>query len=356
MNDLYVVIMAGGSGDRLWPVSSDRYPKQFQRLPFLDRTLFELTVERAQLLTSLENIVVVTNKDYEQFVISLCPLLQKDNIILEPLAKNTAACIALSSLFILQKNENAIIIVLPSDHYIANNQNLVMNLMDGVSLARKYRKLITLGIKPTRAETGYGYIQLGEKLDENELPVAYTIARFIEKPSEENANLLYRDDKVLWNSGMFVWHVRDIVQGFQKYLPELYCKLESIMQKPISTKILETTLLDVYLSITSISIDEGIMEKQNDAIVLPVELDWDDLGNWAAFHRIFSENPNDTLSYGDIFQQSNESTLIVNLTNQLVVARGLESFVVVNTPEILLLIPKAESQQIKKLVQIMKTR
>ena len=262
--------MAGGRGERFWPRSRKTLPKQFLSLTGDGRTMIQLTVERIRPLVALEDIYIATNKDYKKLVLEQLPGIPEENILCEPVGRNTAPCIGLGAMHISKRYEDAVMLVLPSDHLIKAEDVFLEVLRDAVHLAESGENLVTIGIKPNYPETGYGYIKFNRQDKEGR---AYRVERFVEKPDARTARTYLEEGSYLWNSGMFVWKVSAILENFSCYLPETLKGLHEI-RAAIGTQLEETVLYDVFPKLASQSVDYGIMEKAERIFTLPGDLRW----------------------------------------------------------------------------------
>lgn len=270
------LIMAGGRGERFWPKSRKNLPKQFLSLTDDGKTMIQLTVERISPMVELEDIYISTNKDYKQLVLEQLPGIPEENILCEPVGRNTAPCIGLGAMHIAKKYDDAVMMVLPSDHLIKYNKMFLGVLRDGCELAEKGENLVTIGITPDYPETGYGYIKFNPDDSDGH---AYAVERFVEKPSLEVAKEYLETEEYLWNSGMFIWKVSTILADIRKFLPDTYEGLKKI-QDAIGTEEQDVVLEKVFPEFESVSIDYGIMEKAENIYILSGTFGWNDVGSW----------------------------------------------------------------------------
>ena len=274
--NFYAVIMAGGVGSRFWPLSRQKYPKQF--LDFLNtgKSLFQATYERFLQVCPKENIYIVANQDYESIIKKQIPGINDEQLLLEPMARNTAPCIAYSAYKITAKNPDATIVVAPSDHLIINENNFAQCILKTMNFASKHDVLVTLGIKPQRPNTGYGYIQMLEKISDEGL---YKVKTFTEKPDLELAKHFVESGEFLWNAGIFVWSGASIINAFKQFLPDISSCFDFPKEIFYSEKEREY-ISKTYTSCPTIAIDYGIMEKADNVYVLPTDFGWSDIGTW----------------------------------------------------------------------------
>ncbi len=343
----YVVIMAGGIGSRFWPISRSSNPKQFLDILGIGKSLLQLTYERFLNTCPAENIYIVTNEAYTDLVKDQLPNLKKSQILSEPARKNTAPCIAYFSYKIHAKNPNARVVVAPSDHIILKEEVFTKVIDQGLSAVTTNDYLITLGIKPSRPDTGYGYIQYAEK---STVDGIYKVKTFTEKPSLEIAETFLKSGDFLWNSGMFIWNVKSIIKAFAMHLPEindLFKEGKSVYNTPKEKKFIEKT----YDFCPNTSIDYGIMEKAQNVYVLPADFGWSDLGTWSSLFDINTQKDgdNNVKSNKNIITYDTSNCMIVTEEEKLVVIQGLDDYIVVDTHDVLLVTPKSEEQNIKQI-------
>lgn len=346
------VIMAGGKGERFWPKSRKQLPKQFLSLTPDGKTMIQHTVERISPLVNIEDVFVVTNKDYESLVLEQLAGIPKENVLLEPMAKNTAPCIGLAAVHIKKKYEDAIMLVLPSDHLIKYNEIYIDTLKTAIQVAEEDSSMVTIGIMPSYPETGYGYINFGRDEDDVKQNGVYKVKRFVEKPNLETAKEYLTSGKYLWNSGMFVWKASTILENFATLLPETYKGLQEIelaIGLENETQILEKE----FSNFTSESIDYGIMERANNIYTLPGSFGWDDVGSWLALERISSTNENGNVVEGNVIT-INAKNSIIQAQDKLVATVGVEDLIIVDTEDAILICNKSCTQDVKKVIENLK--
>ncbi|MBP7477102.1 MAG: mannose-1-phosphate guanylyltransferase [Chitinophagales bacterium] len=341
----YAVIMAGGIGSRFWPHSRVHHPKQFLDILNTGKTLLQETYQRFLPICNPENIFIVTNEDYAQIVHSQIPNLQPDQLLIEPTRRNTAPCVAYACQKIACKNPNANIIVSPSDHQIFNEdkfRDIVTKAFDFVS---NHDSLITIGIRPTRPDTGYGYIQYVE----SDTSFAKKVKTFTEKPSLEIAKAFIQSGEFLWNSGIFIWNFAAIKKAFDRYLPEVSILFKDAAQNlytPKEKDFIET----VYAQITNISLDYAIMEKSDNVYVIPSDFGWSDVGTWASVYDLHEKDYlGNAVNGKQVKIYSGSNNMIVAPKNKLVVIDGLENYCVIDTADVLMIIPKDKEQEVKNI-------
>lgn len=352
-SDLVVLIMAGGSGERFWPLSTKERPKQLLKLIDPEKSLIRLTIERVKPLVPLSNIFIATNSIQAPAVREELPELPKDNIITEPAFKDTAAAIGFASVVIKREIPDSIMIVLASDHIIKANDKFREILNNAACYARQEDAIITLGIKPTSPETGYGYLETEDsEIDSNNFPLK--VSRFCEKPPLETAIEYLKDGKHLWNSGMFIFKISVMMDAFKRLLPEHYSALKEIeklgdrMRDPD-----ETRLQDIFGTFRKISIDFGIMEKFEKTLVIPSDFGWNDIGSFPALADVFPGNENNSVVKGTEATELNSgNNIIFSTTGKKISLLGISDTVIVETPDDILICKKEEAQNIKKLLNL----
>lgn len=343
------LIMAGGRGERFWPRSRRTMPKQFLSLTGDGRTMIQLTIERIASVVSIEDIFVVTNKDYKDLVIQQLPELPKENIICEPIGRNTAPCIGLGAIHISKKYDDALMLVLPSDHLIKYNSMFLTTLKNACSIAEKDSNLVTIGITPDYPETGYGYIKFNSN---NCYEMSFEVERFVEKPNLELAKEYIDTEEYLWNSGMFVWKVSSILHNMKKFMPELYQGLLHI-KDAIGTVDAEEILSKEYEAFDSMSIDYGVMEKAKDIYTIPGTFGWDDVGSWLAVERIQKTNEFGNVINGNIITIDTKNCIIEG-EKKLIAAVGVDNLVIIDSSDATLICKKDSTNDIKKVIENLK--
>lgn len=343
------LIMAGGRGERFWPKSRKNMPKQFLSLTDDGKTMIQLTVERISPLVKLEDVYIATNRDYKKLVLEQLPGLPEENVLCEPVGRNTAPCIGLGAVHIAKKYEDAMMFVLPSDHLIKFNKMFLRTLQDACDVADKNSNLVTIGITPDYPEIGYGYIKFDSHETEGR---AYKVDRFVEKPSLEVAKEYLATEEYLWNSGMFIWKVSSILKNMQKFMPETYEGLLRI-QAAIGTDNEEHVLEKEFTALQSQSIDYGIMEKADDIYILPGTFGWDDVGSWLAVERIKKTNEFGNVVDGNIITV-NTHNCVIQGSQKLIATVGMEDMIVVDTEDATLICSKDHAGDIKKVLENLK--
>jgi mannose-1-phosphate guanylyltransferase len=353
MNNNYCIIMAGGVGSRFWPMSRSTYPKQFIDVLGIGKTLLQQTYHRFLKTCPKENIYVVTNDSYVNLVKEQLPELTDQQVLGEPTRRNTAPCIAYASYKIGKKNPNANIVVAPSDHVIINEKEFDDCIALALDFTSKKECLVTLGIKPSRPDTGYGYIQFMETSQDAGHQLC-KVKTFTEKPDLEMAKFFMQSGEFLWNSGIFIWNFKSIVAAFQEHLPEIHTIFMDGNDIYNTASELEF-IKKAYALCTNISIDIGIMEKAQNVYVLPADFGWSDLGTWGSLYDHINKDVNENAIVGNNVLMYDSSNCVVNMPkNKLVVLQGLDDYIVVESDNILLVCKKQDEQQIRQFVNDVK--
>lgn len=348
----YVVIMAGGIGSRFWPASRNHHPKQFMDIMGTGKSLLRMTFERFATIFPAENIFVVTNGEYAQLVQEHLPELSDDRLLLEPVRRNTAPCIAYASYKIASKDPNAIMLVTPSDHYVGREDHFFASLRTAVNEAAKGEKLITLGIQPTRPETGYGYIQY---LPEEEGGV-HRVKTFTEKPEIELAQKFLDSGDFVWNAGIFIWSVAAINAAFEQHLPELaeaFVEGAEAFYSPEEPAMIRR----VYGLSKNISIDYGVMEKAKNVHVVLGEFDWSDLGSWHSMYdqRTEKDEQGNVVDANALLYDTHNS-LIRGDKKRLILTQGLDGYLVADCDDVLVICPIDNDGRFREFVSDVKSK
>lgn len=349
------LIMAGGKGERFWPKSRQRLPKQFLNL-LGDQSMLQLTVNRLQKLVPLTDIHIVTGEEYAALVKEQLPDLPVENIILEPVGKNTAPCIGLAATILSHRyGSDAIIIVVPSDHVIMDEEHYLSILQAGVKAAQGTGDpLVTVGIVPTGPETAYGYIKVGQLQENLGEEQVYLVDQFVEKPDYKTAEQYIQAGDYYWNSGMFIFKIAAILNNMGLHLPELKAALDRIGQT-IDTEQFASVLDCEYRAMQSISIDYGVMEKAERVMVIPGEFGWDDVGSWTSMERINQVCENKNIIRGNVISLDNHGCIVEAGSKQRLVAiLGADDLIVVDTEDAILICPKSRAQDVKKILENLK--
>ena len=337
--------MAGGKGERFWPRSRVTLPKQFLSLTDDGKTMIQLTVERIRPLVELEDVYIATNKNYKELVKQQLPGLPEENILCEPVGRNTAPCIGLGAVHVAKKYDDAVMIVLPSDHLIKHNDICAETFTNACALAEEGENLVTVGITPNYPETGYGYIKYDSTAKNGE---SYPVQRFVEKPDLETAKSYLADGSYLWNSGMFVWRVSTILDCFKKYMPSTHDGLLKI-KEAVGTPQEDTVLEKEFPNLESQSVDYGIMEKAENIYTLAGNFGWDDVGSWLAVGRIKQNDENGNVVNGNVVTV-NTKNCVIEGADKLIATVGLRDVVVVDTKDATLITTKENAGEIKQVL------
>lgn len=344
------VIMAGGRGERFWPRSRTTLPKQFLSLTSDGETMIQKTVSRLESLVAPEDVFIVTNANYAGLVREQLPQLPEENILLEPAARNTAPCIALAAEVIRKKYDDAVMLVLPSDHLIKFVPMFIDTLKTAISTAEQGANLVTIGITPTYPETGYGYINFDPA--ESGMPGVYGVKRFVEKPNIELAKEYVNSGEYLWNSGMFAWKASSIDKKLRKYLPDMAEGMDELYDAAC-TDSFDETLERVFPKFRSESIDFGVMEKATEVFTIPGNFGWDDVGSWLALERVNKTNEYGNMVQGDVISINTKNTIVCG-GEKLIATVGIEDLVIVDTDDALLICAKDSTQDVKKVIENLK--
>lgn len=348
--NLYVVLMAGGVGTRFWPYSRNSRPKQFLDVLGIGKTLLQSTYDRFLPLCPKENILIVTHEEHLVLTREQLPDMPVENILTEPMRKNTAPCIIYASLKIYKENQDAVIVVAPSDHLIMDEPEFQRTIKSCFEQAKNQDKLITLGIKPIRPETGYGYIQY---IDGK--PALKKVKTFTEKPELALAKKFIDSGDFVWNAGIFVWGVQAILDGFRKYLPEMNEVFEEASQH-FSTDQENKALQTAYAQTKSISIDYGIMEKADNVYVWLSTFAWSDLGSWSSLHDNSAKDSNNNAISGDSLIYETRNSVIKGPKDKLIVVQGLNGYLVGAFDNVVIVCEKDKEELFRRIVNDLKNR
>lgn len=349
----YVVIMAGGVGSRFWPMSRTDYPKQFLDILGTGRTLLQQTYDRSLAVCPKENILIVTNESYRELVLQQLPELTERQVLLEPARRNTAPCVLYAAFRIKAINPNGVMVVAPSDHLIQKEETYTKLVTKALKVASKENALITLGITPTRPDTGYGYIQFKEETSASDKSV-HKVKTFTEKPDLEMAQQFIASGEFLWNAGIFVWSAQSILDAFANLLPDEY-QLFHEGSDAFATEKEEAFIKRTYSLCSNISIDYGIMEKAENVYTLAADIGWSDLGTWGSLYAFADKNEQGNVIQGRNVIAYDTNNCIVNVPkDKLVVLQGMDDMIVVESNGILLVCKRTEEQQIKRIVNDVK--
>lgn len=343
----YAVIMAGGQGTRLWPMSRKKMPKQLQRLAS-EKSLIEETVERLSPLLSPKEIIISTTPEYKEAIQKQLPQIPKENFIIEPFANgNTAAC-TLVTMMIQKRDPKAVLAFLPADHAISQKEKFVQTLRQGRDLAvKKPDYIITIGIEPTRPDTGLGYIHRGSKLSTSH---AFVVERFVEKPNLERAEEFLKSGEYLWNAGIFIWTAEHFLNLVKKFLPQTH----TVLKNTVEDKNFKKRLFEDYGKTENISIDFGIMEKTKEILVIPANFNWSDIGNWGTLYELLAKMQDSSVVSRGHHLSTNDDNILVFAGDKLVATVGLKDIVIIDTEDALLICNRHRAHEVKDLLNKLK--
>ena len=293
----YCIIMAGGRGERFWPLNAHNMPKPFLKI-LGTKTMIQLTVDRVARIIPPEHIYIVLGKSHVDIAREQLPDLPPGNFLVEPEGRDTAPCIGFAAISLLEIDPQAVMVVLPADHFIPDMENFAKTVLYGVDIASKGEFLVTIGIKPGRLETGYGYINAGESVFSSNDQVCYKVTRFVEKPDAVHAQQYLEEGNYFWNAGMFIWKVKTVLAGIEKHMPDLYKGLLAIKEAQIKGN--DSLFTEIYSSLVRKSIDYGLMEKAENVLMIPGEFTWDDVGTWSSLLRVKGLDKDGNWCSGDI--------------------------------------------------------
>ena len=350
----YCVIMCGGVGTRFWPFSRQDKPKQFLDFFGTGRSLLQMTVDRISPCVDAENIILVTNREYFGIIKEQLPEVKESNILLEPARRNTAPCVCWAAKHIYAMDPDAVIVTLPSDHMVLKEKDFCNAINEGFEFVEKGNRLLTLGIKPSGPNTGYGYIQQGRP--EKDFEGIFKVKAFVEKPNLEMAKLFVETGEFFWNAGIFLWTAHSILEAFDKYSPEIAQTLQAPDGVYATNK--EPQFIDRHFpDCVNISIDYAIMEKASNVFVKTVEFGWSDLGTWKALYESSPHNSDGNVTQNcKVISSDCNGTIFAAEGDKIIVAAGLKDYIVADTGKALLIYPLSEEQKIRNIVNDVKTR
>ena len=345
-NNYYAILMAGGVGSRFWPVSTSDFPKQFHDMLGSGETLIQKTFSRLSKVIPVENILILTNQNYNHLVLEQLPQVKQEQILLEPTMRNTAPCILYASLKIQKINPDAVMVVAPSDHWIENEDAFSRNLIECFDFSSKENVLLTLGIKPTFPNTGFGYIEY-DKTDNNNIKKVF---QFREKPDYLTAKSFIDSGNFLWNGGIFIWSVKAITDAFEKFQPAMNILFQKGIESYNTTN--EAAFIENnYALADNISIDYAVMEKSKNVYVLPASFDWNDLGTWGSLHeKLDKDENNNAVVNAKVILENASNNMVSSDADKLIIIDGLHDYIIVDKDGILLIYPKSKEQDIKNLI------
>ena len=342
--------MAGGVGSRFWPVSTESFPKQFHDMLGTGDTLLQKTFQRLNKLIPTENIFILTNEKYNDLVLQQLPEVKQKQVVLEPAMRNTAPCILYASLKIQKLNPDAVMIVAPSDHWIEDETAFTQNVQQAFQFCEQNDALMTLGIKPTFPNTGYGYIECGNASEEN----ISEVIQFREKPDYNTAKQFLAQGNFLWNAGIFMWSASSVINAFKNNQPELFQHFNkgmALYNTDAEAKFIEEN----YAKAENISVDYAIMESSKNVYVIPATFDWNDLGTWGSLYDKLDKDQNqNAVVNAKTLVEDASGNMIRTAKEKVVVVDGLNDYIIVDKDEVLLIFPKTKEQDIKKVLQNVK--
>jgi mannose-1-phosphate guanylyltransferase len=346
----YAILMAGGVGSRFWPVSTTEFPKQFHDMLGSVETLIQKTFARLSKLIPVENILILTNANYNDIVLEQLPQVKQEQVLLEPAMRNTAPCILYASLKIKKQNPDAVMVVAPSDHWIEDENAFTQNLQQCFDFCTTENALLTLGIQPTFPNTGFGYIEY----DKNDGNPIKKVSQFREKPNYETAKSFLDSGNFLWNGGIFIWSVKTISEAFEKFQPQMealflqgWDNYNSVSEKEF--------INNNYALAENISIDYAVMEKANNVYVLPATFDWNDLGTWGSLHeKLDKDENNNAVVNANVYLENASNNIVRSDADKLIIIDGLHDYIIVDKEGVLLIYPKGKEQDIKAVVAKLK--
>lgn len=345
---VYAVIMAGGVGSRFWPRSKEKMPKQLLTI-FGERTMIQETVDRLRGIVDDNDIYIITNKIQKPEIIKQLPDLPESNIIEEPFGRNTAACVGLASIIIGSKDRDAVMITLPADHIIKDREIFHQTINDACKFAYEQKGLVTIGIQPSRPETGYGYIQINENEASNNI---YKVLTFAEKPNYATAVRFLESGDFFWNSGMFIWRADVILDEIKMLMPDLHEGLQTIKNE-IGNAAFEKTLVSEYGKMRNISIDYGIMEKSHRVFLTKGKFSWSDVGSWEEVYQLSEKNGDGNALSGNVFSEMTVDSYVYS-PKKFTAVLGVDNLIVINTDDALLICRRDQAQEVKKVVDHLK--
>ena len=351
MNNNYALIMAGGVGTRLWPISRQQFPKQFHDVLGTGESLLQLTFNRLKAICPIENIYIISNQQYDGLIKEQLPELINDQILLEPALRNTAPCVAYAFHKIAQKNPNANLIVSPADHLIIKQEEFTRLARRALEITAQEDRLVTFGIEPTRPDTGYGYIEF----DRREAQDAYKVKAFREKPDQATAEAFLKEGNFVWNSGIFVWSLAAIRRSYEQHLPEvdrLFAKGKNHYYSDQESQFIE----EVYSNCMNISIDYGILEKAENVYVMPADIGWTDLGTWKSIDGEQAKDNAQNSIQGTVMTYDTRNCFIKIPRDKIGVVQGLDNYIVVMTDDALMICSKDQEQMVKQFLNDIKKK
>lgn len=349
-SNYYAIVMAGGVGSRFWPVSTVEFPKQFHDMLGCGQTLLQKTFSRLEQLIPAENILILTNERYNDLVMEQLPMVQSEQILLEPAMRNTAPCILYATLKIQKMNPDALVVVAPSDHWIENENLFIEDLQTAFDFCENENALMTLGIQPTYPNTGFGYIEY----DKQDASQVKKVKQFREKPDYETAKLFLNSGNFLWNGGIFIWSVQSVLEAFENFQPQLLALFSEGI--PVYNTAEENDfILENYPLAANISVDYAVMEFATNVYVLPARFDWNDLGTWGSLHeKLPKDLQENAVVNSKVILENAANNIIRTDAKKLVIVDGISDYIIVDHEDVLLIYPKNKEQEIKNLMEKVK--
>jgi mannose-1-phosphate guanylyltransferase len=350
MSNRYIIIMAGGRGERFWPKSRLARPKHLQPIVG-DTTMLAQTVDRVAALVPPENLIIITNVEQRTIVLEDLPQLAPEQVIGEPVGRDTAAAVGLATVLVQAKDPDASYAILPADHVIHDGESYRKVLNRAFTAAEETNSLVTIGIKPTEPATGYGYIQVGEVGSEVEGAPVYKVQRFVEKPTLAKAQSYLESGEYFWNAGMFIWKSSAIDESLKQHTPVLYAGLQKIAVGLAAGNTVESLMEEVYPTLEKISVDFAIMEKAANVSMVESAFDWDDLGAWPAIERHYPKDKAGNVGKGTTIFEQSSNNIVISEDGHLTVVIGAKDFIIVHTKDATLVCHKDKAQEIKTVVK-----
>jgi mannose-1-phosphate guanylyltransferase len=347
----YVAIMAGGVGSRFWPGSREARPKQFLDMLGVGKSLLRLTFERFLPICPASHIFIVTNAAYRDLIREQIPEISDNQILCEPSRNNTAPCVAWTAFKLAALDPEANFVIAPSDHIVLKESAFLEKIQSALDFSASRDALVTLGIQPSRPDTGYGYIQMGNEA----APGIFKVQRFAEKPDLATAQQFLASGEYLWNAGIFIWRAANILKAYQSLSPDIYVILEK-GRGVYNTAEEQAFINAAYPTTPNISVDFAIMEKAENVFTLPAEFGWSDLGTWASLHAEYHKDEQGNAVHGNVVALSTSDSLIRVPEGKLAVVKDLHDYIVVDTPDALLIYPKSKEQEVKQVTALVKER
>lgn len=363
MRNFYAVILAGGAGTRLWPLSRKKTPKHLLKL-ISDHSMIYETVDRVKHLIPSENIFIITNFEHAEGIAQELPQVPREQIIGEPRGRNTGWAMGLGAYYVVKKDPNAVVINFAADHLIEKHTEFVDAIKTAKAAAEMGDYLVTIGIVPTYPHTGLGYIKIGDVLKEVDNIPVYKVEKFVEKPNEETAQEFVASKNYFWNANLYTWHVNSLKRALQTHAPEVFTGLET-MAKAIGTDQEQQALEEMYANASDVQIDKGVSEKASNLLMIEGDFGWKDVGDWEELYQIKHKDANQNVTLEDttILDLGTRDSLLlantpklVSANKKLIAAVGLENIIIVDTPDALLICPRDRVQEVKKIVETLKAQ